>query len=1254
MLERYTRHEPAWSAGSALGRLVSHLRVPLYGGAYALIVSSSATSVLGIAYWTLAARLCGAAEVGVNAAAISAMVFLSYLAQLNLAGALTRFVPTAGRTTSRLVIAAYGIAAIVSGTAGIVFVLGIGIWAPNVRPVVGNAVLSAWFVFAVMAWSLFALQDAVLTGLRRTVWVPIENTIYALGKILLLVAIARSAADVGLFVSWTIPAAIAILPVNWLIFRRFIGPHAERSGDRPPEATPRLIARYLSGDYLGSLSMAAATGLLPLIILSTVGARGSAYFYMAWTIAYSMQLISVNSALSLTVEGAARQSDVVHSVRRILWLLVRIQVPLVLGIVVFAPLILQLFGQAYADEASTLLRLFALGVLPHAINSVFLSLARIRREIRWLFTVQATQALLLVVLSLLFLQPMGITGVGVAFLIAQSLVAAVLIVTRLRPLLMPDSHSPHAERAFDSAASGPVAGATALGSTADLPAAAGAGLLQDRALGELSRAGVRWALLRPPRAAEAGDDVDVLVAPANYAMARTVLRGLGFLELPGRGRGSHRFFLGHDPSLGEWLALDLVTGLAFGRRFEFETNLGAACLAQLSGPPTSRRLDPDDELYALLLHCLLDKGFVSPGRAGQLEQLATAERAPGSARQLVASLLPSGWTTDRIEEALRAGDWARLESLREPLGRGLRRRDPVGTRRRSAVRALVRRVEPLLLVRRPGMTVALVGPDGAGKSTMARRLASSYGMPVRCVYMGLWRQGSSRWRRTRGAIEIATRPARIWCRYLIAVGHRRLGRIVVFDRYSFDAVLPPKGGLVGLKRAYFWLLARCAPAPDMLIILDAPGEILFARKGESDPAGLELERRHFRGLTGRVKNAVIVDVSAEEDDVFGRVDALMWRHLLENAQGSSTLGSRPPAGLAERSAAVVRSSAGLAVRRVGNLKRRVQARPAIDLALSDLQAQSFIPESWRAGRLSVTETGIGLVRLGPRDGPAQLMLKLPLSPSSDGALQTHVQVVRRLAADARLAGSSSLLPVIRGHGRAGELRYVVEDLLPGRPASSALKSGNGGAVLRAAALAIAEIHRQTGEQLHVDEAIVDAWVWGPVRSVRAALPASAGSSWRADALEGIAGFVAPALNGRDIRVAWVHGDYWPGNVLVSEDGSRVTGIVDWDLAGPQLPPLHDAIDLILFARRIQQHRDVGLLARAMLEDPHLDEAEDYVMRTVGLGWPADGPGIRLAIMLAWLRHVGSVAGASGHAHNPWWVRQNLDPFLRSPSPSLQA
>jgi hypothetical protein len=84
------------------------------------------------------------------------------------------------------------------------------------------------------AYALPALRPSdeaphVLAGMQQTVWVPIENTIFALVKIALLLLFAWPVARYGIFASWTIPGAAVLLPVSYLIFRRLLPRHAQAS-----------------------------------------------------------------------------------------------------------------------------------------------------------------------------------------------------------------------------------------------------------------------------------------------------------------------------------------------------------------------------------------------------------------------------------------------------------------------------------------------------------------------------------------------------------------------------------------------------------------------------------------------------------------------------------------------------------------------------------------------------------------------------------------------------------------------------------------------------------------------------------------------------------------------------------------------------------------------------------------------------------------------------------------------------------------
>ncbi len=425
------------SMPSSIIRLIGHLRAPLYRNGYALVLSSATTSGLGLGYWILATRNYTTEAVGLNSATLSAMMLLGAVSQLNLVSALNRFIPGAGRATSRIVVGAYLVSLVAILATSSIFILGVRAWTPALSFLASSPFFSLWFIFASLAWCLFALQDGVLTGLRQATWVPIKNTIFALAKIALLIGFAKLLPQYGVFASWTIPAVLALAPVNLLIFRRLIPQHAQATEDRANAIVPIQIVKYVAGDYLGSLFWTAAITLPPIIVTHQLGATANAYFYLPWAIAYSLYLVSRNMGMSLTAEAAADQTKLATYSYRTFVGTARLLVPMVAIIALGAPYILRLFGNNYAAEGVTLLRLLCLSALPDIVLSLYTSIARVQRRLSAIFLIPASLCALVLTLSYILLKKYGITGVGTAWLMSQTIVAGVLLFTQFRPRRSP-------------------------------------------------------------------------------------------------------------------------------------------------------------------------------------------------------------------------------------------------------------------------------------------------------------------------------------------------------------------------------------------------------------------------------------------------------------------------------------------------------------------------------------------------------------------------------------------------------------------------------------------------------------------------------------------------------------------------------------------------------------------------------------------------------------------------------------------------
>ncbi|HUT11652.1 MAG TPA: hypothetical protein VMY42_14220 [Thermoguttaceae bacterium] len=215
------------------------------------------------------------------------------------------------------------------------------------------------------------------------------------------------------------------------------------------------------------------------------------------------------------------------------------------------------------------------------------------------------------------------------------------------------------------------------------------------------------------------------------------------------------------------------------------------------------------------------------------------------------------------------------------------------------------------------LTVALIGPDGAGKTTVGLRLQDLLAWPVKYVYMGVNAESSNHMLPTTRMIravkrrcgarpdtagprpheEVARRPKGFvrrlmtdvkamlgllnrmgeeWFRQIL-IGYYRCRRcVVVLDRhyfadyYAYDIAKTDHRRPLH-RRIHGFMLQHLYPKPNLVIYLDAPAEVLLARKGEGTLELLQRRREDYMQLRGRVPNFVVVDANRPAESVADEV-----------------------------------------------------------------------------------------------------------------------------------------------------------------------------------------------------------------------------------------------------------------------------------------------------------------------------------------------------------------------------------------------
>lgn len=216
-------------------------------------------------------------------------------------------------------------------------------------------------------------------------------------------------------------------------------------------------------------------------------------------------------------------------------------------------------------------------------------------------------------------------------------------------------------------------------------------------------------------------------------------------------------------------------------------------------------------------------------------------------------------------------------------------------------------------------SIAIVGADGAGKTTLARALEARYPGEVTYLYMGANPSSSEvslpttrvvHWLKVRevsrsssdvspveaeqllhgveyrrdsrgkiwAAARLVNRIAEHSLRQAVSWAHQLKGRIVVYDRHPLFDSFPAAGRPSRLSdRLHLWFLRYLYPKPSFVIYLDAAPEVLLGRKQEVPAEYLARRRQAFLRLGAETAHFQLIDASMPADTVYAMAEAMITK-----------------------------------------------------------------------------------------------------------------------------------------------------------------------------------------------------------------------------------------------------------------------------------------------------------------------------------------------------------------------------------------
>lgn len=403
----------------------------LLGNAASMVGTAVVTSLLGAAFWWLAAHEFSKDAVGLASAAISAMTLLGFMATVGLGTLLMGELPRLEQGHRSVINAALLTSGSIGAALGLAFVLIAPVASSNFDPLTQTWAAALVFVIGVGLTALTFVLDQALIGLLRGGLQLSRNIVFSAVKLAVLIPVATLIADAG--PAWVYGTWTAGIAVSMIVLARF---YRAREGDPlgPDFRLLRQLRVHAATHHAVNLALRTPELMLPIVVVTFLSASANASFYIAYMITGFMFFVPLSLSTVLYAVGSGESRRLADRFRLTVYVSLGFGVVSNLALLVLGGPLLEIFGASYASEATGTLHVLALDIFPSTVLTHYVALRRIERRLAGALPVIWGGALLQVGGGLIGALLGGLVGAAIGWVAGATIEALIMGPEVLRAL----------------------------------------------------------------------------------------------------------------------------------------------------------------------------------------------------------------------------------------------------------------------------------------------------------------------------------------------------------------------------------------------------------------------------------------------------------------------------------------------------------------------------------------------------------------------------------------------------------------------------------------------------------------------------------------------------------------------------------------------------------------------------------------------------------------------------------------------------